>query len=193
MNETAVASDHLRGPLAPAPIPRGRFTLRTMDPVGDFELVHRWMNDPVVARFWELGGSARRLQAHLDQQFAGSHSRPYIGLLDDEPMSYWELYWAAEDRLAGYYPARSGDAGVHLLIGPGRFRGVGLGRHLVRAVAGWQLAHPRAGRVVAEPDVTNEASLRSFERAGFQRAGEVVLPEKTAALMICTPTSGVPQ
>lgn len=193
MSETTVEPGHLPGELTPVPTPRGQFSLRTMDPVDDVDLVLRWMNDPVVARFWNLDGSRRRLQAHVDQQFAGTHSRPYVGLLDDEPMSYWELYWASEDRFAGYYPARTGDAGVHLLVGPGRLRGSGLGGHLVRAVSDWQLAHPRAERVVAEPDTSNAASLRAFERAGFEYAGEIALPEKTAALMIRTPTPGAPR
>lgn len=183
MSESAVDAEHLAGALTPAGTPHGWFTLRRMDPVGDFELVHGWMNDPAVARFWDLAGTARRLQSHLDRQYAGTHSRPYLGLLDGVPMSYWELYWAAEDRLAGYYPAQDGDAGMHLLVGPARLRGGGLGGHLIRAVSSWQLAHPRAVRVVAEPDVTNDASLRAFARAGFERAGQVDLPEKTAALM----------
>jgi RimJ/RimL family protein N-acetyltransferase len=178
---------HLPARSVSAQTPHGLFTLRPVDHATDIDLLHSWMNDPDVARFWELDGPRERLVAHLEEQAAGRHSRPYLGLLGGDPMSYWELYWAQQDRLAGYYPARPGDAGLHLLLGPRRFRGVGLGRHLIRAVSGWQLAHPRTQRVVAEPDVLNAASLRAFERAGFRHADEIVLPEKTAVLMTREP------
>jgi acetyl CoA:N6-hydroxylysine acetyl transferase len=179
-------------PVGLAETPHGAFALRPLDPDADLGLLHTWMNDPAVARFWELDGPVDRLVAHLDQQTAGTHSRPYLGLLDGVPMSYWELYQAQQDRLAGYYPARPGDAGLHLLLGLERERGLGLGRHLIRAVSDWQLAHPRTTRVVAEPDVLNAASLRAFERAGFARTHELALPEKTAALMIRDPDPTTP-
>jgi acetyl CoA:N6-hydroxylysine acetyl transferase len=177
--------EHLPARREAAATPRGAFSLRPFRPgSGDDALLREWMNDPAVTRFWSLAGPALLLETHLHQLFAGSHSRPYLGLLDGVPMSYWELYWAAQDPLAAHYPAGPGDAGLHLLLGPARYRGVGLARHLIRAVSGWQVAHPRARRVVAEPDVRNTASIRAFEQAGFVRTEDVRLPDKTAALMV---------
>ena len=175
-----------------ATTPAGVFTLRQLDPVADVEMLHGWMNDPAVARFWQLDGPVRRLVTHLDEQFAGTHSQPCLGLVDGEPMSYWELYRAQDDRLAAYYAARPGDAGLHLLLGPARFRGVGLGRHLIEAVSRWQLDAPDTSRAVAEPDVCNAASLRAFERAGFRRTHDIDLPEKRAALMVRGPETTQP-
>ncbi|MGH3318502.1 MAG: GNAT family N-acetyltransferase [Nocardioidaceae bacterium] len=178
-------------PLA-AETPAGVFTLRPLDAVADVDMLHGWMNDPAVARFWELDGPIRRLVAHLEEQFAGTHSRPYLGLVDGEPMSYWELYRAQDDRLAAYYEARPGDSGLHLLLGPARFRGIGLGRHLIETVSRWQLDAPDTSRVVAEPDVRNTASMRAFEQAGFRRTHEIDLPEKRAALMVRDPATTQP-
>lgn len=170
--------------LAGVVTPGGRFTLRPFDRARDLERLHAWMNDPAVARFWALDGPLARLAAHLEQQAAATHSEPYVGLLDDVPMSYWEIYRAQYDRLAGYYPAQPGDAGIHLLLGPASFRGLGLGSHLIRAVADRLLVQPDTDRVVAEPDVGNGASLRAFERAGFRRTRDITMPEKTAGLMV---------
>lgn len=166
-------------------LPTGTFALRPVDPASDVALVHAWMNDPEVARFWELAVSADRVASYLCEQVGSAHSTPYIGELDGVPMSYWELYRADLDPLAGHYAARRGDAGVHLLLGPARSRGRGLGAQLLRAVAGWQLAaDPVATRVVAEPDVRNARSVRAFERAGFRRVTDIDLPDKRAALMV---------
>jgi acetyl CoA:N6-hydroxylysine acetyl transferase len=50
----------------------------------------------------------------------------------------------------------------------------------------WQFARePATRRVVAEPDVGNARMIRVFEQCGFRRAGELDLPDKRAALMVC--------
>ncbi|HEX2299878.1 MAG TPA: GNAT family N-acetyltransferase [Pseudonocardiaceae bacterium] len=163
----------------------GRFTVRRVDPPLDLALVHAWMNDPEVARFWEMPWPPDRIADYLHRQVASPHSTAYLGMLDGAAMSYWELYRADLDHLARYYPARDHDAGVHLLIGSAGHRGRGLAAELLRAVSGWQLdADPQAGRVVAEPDVRNERSVRVFEQAGFRRVADLDLPDKRAALMI---------
>lgn len=163
----------------------GRFALRRLDPDHDLALVHTWMNDPEVARFWEMPWPPGRIAEYLRRQLADRHSTSYLGTLSGVAMSYWELYRADLDPLARHYPARDHDTGVHLLLGPAEHRGRGLAADLLRAVCGWQLAaDPQAGRVVAEPDVRNERSVRAFEGAGFARVADLDLPDKRAALMI---------
>jgi acetyl CoA:N6-hydroxylysine acetyl transferase len=161
------------------------FELRPVDPERDVDLVHGWMNDPAVARFWDLAAERDRIARYLCEQVGSAHSTPYIGAVAGEPMSYWELYRADLDPLAAHYPAQPHDQGVHMLLGPPGYRGRGLGAPLLRMVAAAQLAaDPRATRVVAEPDVRNVASVRAFARAGFRLAGELDLPDKRAALLV---------
>ncbi|WP_375781977.1 GNAT family N-acetyltransferase [Streptomyces zingiberis] len=191
-------------PSAPAPGPRpapgsagalgtfaarltaGRFTLRPADPGTDTALLRAWAADPEVARWWpELDRPAAEVRRHLAGQLAQGRSTPCVGSLDGVPVSYWELYRADLDPLAGHYPARPHDAGLHLLIGPAAQRGRGLGPRLIRAVTGHQFAaDPRARRVLAEPDHRNARSVAAFRRAGFRPAGRIALPGKTAVLMV---------
>ncbi|MET8682311.1 GNAT family N-acetyltransferase [Streptomyces sp. NPDC004647] len=177
----------IRQDLAPAEtrLPAGTFTLRPVKPSADTPLVHAWMNDPEVARFWKMAQPIERIDAYLREQIASNHSTPYLGALDGTPMSYWELYRADLDPLANHYAARPRDAGVHLLLGPSGYRGRGLGAQLLRAVSDWQLRiDPYAGQVVAEPDIRNTRSVRAFERAGFRMTRHLDLPEKRAAFMV---------
>jgi acetyl CoA:N6-hydroxylysine acetyl transferase len=161
------------------------FELRRVDAELDLDVIHRWMHDPDVARFWELALPREEVAGYLRGQLASAHSEPWVGSLGGLPMSYWELYRADLDPLAAHYDARPHDAGVHLLLGMPDHRGRGLGSRLLRAVSAWQLERdPRATRVVAEPDVRNLASVRAFERAGFRRGRDIDLPDKRAALMI---------
>ncbi|MEU9446364.1 GNAT family N-acetyltransferase [Streptomyces sp. NPDC048304] len=152
----------------------------------DLPLVHRWMNDPAVAEFWELAGPANRTEEHLRAQLDGDgRSVPCLGVLDGTPMSYWEIYRADLDPLARHYPARPHDTGIHLLVGEAADRGRGVGSALLRAVADLILdRRPACARVLAEPDLRNTPSVAAFLSAGFRFADEVDLPGKRAALMI---------
>lgn len=167
------------------PTSAGVFALDPVRQDRDLDLLHTWINDPVVAEFWELDGASERVGAHLAGQSAACHTTPYIGRLDGTPMSYWEIYRADLDPLAQHYDARPHDTGIHLALGPWQYRGRGLGSVLLRAVGDWIFARSAwTTRIVAEPDVRNTASIRAFCNAGFQPAGMLSLPEKTALLVV---------
>ncbi|MCX4746501.1 acetyltransferase [Kitasatospora sp. NBC_01287] len=162
--------------------PAGQFRLRLVRPE-DLPLITEWMNDPAVDAFWELAGPPSVTERHVRAQLDGDgRSVPQLGLLNGEPISYWEVYRVEQDRLAAYYPVEPGDIGLHLLLGPARSRGRGLGAVLLAAMAEHLLR--TSPRVVAEPDVRNTPSVRAFARAGFTSTGEIELPEKRAALMM---------
>jgi acetyl CoA:N6-hydroxylysine acetyl transferase len=171
---------------ASATTPFGSFRLVPADPDRDFALVGGWMNDPDVAAFWELAGDPAVTARHIGAQTGGDgRSVPCLGLLDGAPMSYWEIYRADLDPLAGAYPASPQDTGIHLLIGGSADRGRGLGGTLIRAVAELILDNrPECTRVVAEPDLRNTPSVAAFLTAGFRFSAEVDLPGKRAALML---------
>lgn len=163
----------------------GEFTLRRLDLDRDLDLVHSWMNDPEVARFWRKPWARHRIASYLRRQQGSDHLAPYLGLLDGVPISYWELYRADLDPLAEHYAAHERDAGMHMLLGPAPYRGRRLGIDLLQTVSTWQLeADSRATRVVAEPDVKNARVIRALERAGFRRITDLDLPDKRAALMV---------
>lgn len=164
----------------------GTFRLVPVQPDRDLRLITHWMNDPAVAEFWELDGPADVTGRHLRAQLDGDgRSVPCLGVLDDTPMSYWEIYRADLDPVARYYPARPHDTGVHLLIGAVADRARGLGAALLRTVADQILDHrPACARVVGEPDLRNTPSVAAFLAAGFRLSAEVELPAKRAAVMI---------
>lgn len=163
----------------------GTFALRRPDPDHDLDLVHAWMNDPEVARFWKMAWPRDRIASYLCRQDRSTHSTPYLGELGGVPISYWELYRADLDPLAQYYDVREHDAGVHGLLGPAEYRGRRLGVSLLGAISNWLLdADRRASRVVLEPDVQNTRVIRLAELAGFRRVTDVDLPTKRAALMV---------
>jgi acetyl CoA:N6-hydroxylysine acetyl transferase len=163
----------------------GEFSLRRLDLVRDLDLMHSWMNDPEVARFWKMPWSRDQIASYLGRQDRSTHSTPYLGELDGVPMGYVELYRADLDPLADHYDAREHDAGLHALMGPTKYRAQRLAVDLVRTITTWQLdADPRATRVVIEPDVENKRAIWLAELAGFRRTVDLDLPNKRAVLMV---------
>jgi RimJ/RimL family protein N-acetyltransferase len=165
------------------PTSAGRFTLTPVKIDRDLPLIQSWMNDPDVARYWDLNGPPERTTEHVRTQIESLHSQPLLARLSGRAIGYWELYQAADDPLAAHYAAEPDDLGVHLLIGESDCRGIGLGGVLLRALAdAVQREKPR--RLVAEPDERNTASVRAFAAAGFTAAATLDLLEKRATLMI---------
>ncbi|QIP88456.1 GNAT family N-acetyltransferase [Streptomyces sp. Tu 2975] len=170
----------------PAATPVGVFRLVPVIVQRDLALISVWMNDPAVAAFWELAGPDSVTATHLRAQLDGDgRSIPCLGVLDDKPMSYFEIYRADLDPLARHYPARPHDTGIHLLIGGVVDRGRGIGSVLLRAVSDLVLDNrPRCTRVLAEPDMRNTPSVSAFLTSGFRYSAELDLPDKRAALMV---------
>ncbi len=163
------------------------FSLRLLDPARDLEVVHSWMNDPEVARYWKRAWPRDQIASYLHEQQLSTHSTPYLGELSGVAMSYWELYRADLDPLAQYYDAHAHDAGIHLLLGPAECRGRRLAADLLRVTSDWQLdADPLATRVIGEPDASNLRLIRVAELAGFRHVMDIDLPHKRAALLVRT-------
>jgi lysine N-acyltransferase len=167
---------------------RDGFDLRSAG-ASDAEQIAQWMAQPHIQQWWHQDWSVERWAEELEEQSAGEHSLPCVVAVDAEDFGYVELYRVRLDRLAEYYPSGEHDWGVHVAIGDPARAGRGLGRRLLRALADALLvADPACERVVAEPDVRNTPSVRAFAAAGFDRFGELQLPDKTAVLMVRTRT-----
>ncbi|MFC6088535.1 GNAT family N-acetyltransferase [Saccharothrix sp. BKS2] len=179
-------TDDLSGvPGPPLPVLTGRWRARAADPGRDLSLVHRWMQSPHVAAFWHQAWPRERWAEELRTQLAGVHSLPVLVDLDGDPVMYLEVYRAARDVVAGVYPARPHDIGLHVAVGELGMTDRGLVRSLLPELADALFAaDPRCTRVLLEPDVRNRRAISSFTAGGFAPVGEVLLPDKVALLMV---------
>ncbi|MDA4825095.1 GNAT family N-acetyltransferase, partial [Enterobacter kobei] len=74
-------------------------SFRVADVALDGERFTRWMNTPRVNAFWEMAGPQAEQENYLRRQLDSTYCYPVIGCFDDQPFGYFELYWAAEDRI----------------------------------------------------------------------------------------------
>lgn len=172
------------------PVLDREIAFRAVNPAFDLDLIHGWMCQPHVIPFWQLDFSRKKFEQHLMRMLEDSHQSLYLGLLDGEPISYWEIYWACDDLIGRHYRADSFDQGVHLLIGPPEKTGRGLARPLLLNMMRFMFAESRTQRLVVEPDHRNAAMIHVFKRCGFLPDREVELPDayppKRALVMFCS-------
>ncbi|EOX8478110.1 N(6)-hydroxylysine O-acetyltransferase [Salmonella enterica subsp. indica] len=167
--------------------PRVRKTLsfRVADPVLDAERFTRWMNDPRVEYFWEQSGSLEVQSAYLERLLAGKHAFPLIGCFDDQPFSYFEIYWAAEDRIGRHYLWHPFDRGLHLLVGEQQWRGAHYVQSWLRGLTHYLLLdEPRTQYTVLEPRADNQRLFRHLEPAGYRTIKEFDFPHKRSRMVM---------
>ncbi|WP_306416152.1 GNAT family N-acetyltransferase [Micromonospora okii] len=164
----------------------GEFALRALDPAADAALVHSWVTHPKAA-FWLMADAdVDRVAADYARIAANPHQAAFVGLWRGEPAFLVERYDPAQVELAGRYPARPGDVGMHFLCAPTDTPVSGFSRAVITTVMAWLFADPTHRRVVVEPDARNSAVHALNAAVGFVPAGTVELPDKTGLLSFCT-------
>lgn len=146
----------------------------------DLPLLHRWLNDPEVIRWWEgddvsWGGVVRRYGSTNDDP--GEH---WVALVGTEPVGWIQCYaWAdyadeEESQALFAVGVERTAAGIDYLVGEAGHRGRGLGSAMIRAFVQTVVfgQHDAWTQVSAGPYVANEASWRALERAGFSPLGD---------------------
>ncbi len=161
------------------------FSFRSVDVDRDLDLIHRWMNDPVVARFFQEEGSREEHRRYLERIEEDPRIYSMIASLDDRPFGYFEVYWAKEDRVSPYYDVHDYDRGWHVLIGDPEFRGKAYATSWLTSISHYLfLDDPRTQRIVGEPDVGHTQQIRNLDRSGYAKVKEFEFPHKRAMLVM---------
>ena len=164
----------------------GTFAFRSVDPVSDAELLHRWVTHPKAA-FWMMrDAKPQDVERAYRGITADEHHHAYLGLHEGAPVFLMERYDPARRELVGLYEAEPGDVGMHFLVAPADRPVHGFTRAVITAVMAYLFADPAVERVVVEPDVRNKAVYALNEAVGVGPEREIRKPEKEALLSFCT-------
>ena len=157
----------------------------------DLPLLHRWLNEPGVVRWWEgddvswdaVVGDYGSGSTDPTEYWIAQHDGRDIGWIqcyavadypDESEVRHW---WAlGVDRSAG---------GIDYLIGEPADRGQGYGAAMISAFVPlvWA-AHPEWTQLGASPVAANVASWRALEKAGFRFAGSFTDEHGPCRLML---------
>ena len=155
----------------------------------DLPLLHEWLNDPAVVRWWEGAdvswpGVLRRYRDERPDWI-----EHWIALREGEPIGWIQCYGAVEEAAgeATYWRDHldlERTAGIDYLVSP-EARGGGTGSLMIRTFVRDVVfaRHPEWDVVAAGPFEANEPSWRALERAGFRRRAVLEDPEGPCVLM----------
>jgi len=160
-------------------------SFRVADVAEDAARFTRWMNAPRVNAFWEMAAPQPELESYLRKQLDSAYCCPVIGCFDDQPFGYFEIYWAAEDRIGRHYRWQPYDRGLHMLVGEEAWRGAHFIRSWLRGLTHYLfLDEPRTQRIVAEPRYDNQRLFRHLPVAGYHTLKEFDFPHKRSRLVM---------
>lgn len=164
----------------------GRLRLLRLAPEEDADLIHGWVREE-RARFWGMNGldrdEVRDIYLFLDS--LDTH-HGYLMTVDGQPAGIFQTYEPQEDPVAEAYPARAGDAGLHLLLAPAARPVPNFTPTLLSGLVRFLFSDPAKDRVVAEPDARNSKAIGRFVGFGFEAGPTVQLAEKEARLVFLT-------
>lgn len=164
------------------------------DSTSDVDLLHDWLNDPRVDEYWKDAGDRRFHDNWLQQRYQDAHVLPVLGSYRGtqgkdqntiEPFAYFEIYWAAEDKISQAYPTEEFDRGIHMLVGSATHRGPHRVRSWLPSLAHYIFsADNRTQRILSEPDHRNLKMISYLEEYGFKKVKEHDMGHKVAAIMV---------
>lgn len=145
-------------------------------------LLHNWMNQNHVKKYWGKGWSEKRIKSYLKKK-TESYYHVFIVLIDEQPVAYTELY-ALRDEPKGETPQYSeNDWGWRFLIGPPDFIGCGLSKAIGHSVMSYLFKMKRAQNIFCKPDIKNKKMIKFTKGINHKNLGSVHQDNKIVALM----------
>jgi aminoglycoside 6'-N-acetyltransferase len=158
----------------------------------DLPLLHRWLNEPGVVRWWEGDDVSWEAVVRDYGSASTDATEHWIAVVDGGDVGWIQCYATADneddDEVANWrrlgVPRTA--AGIDYLVGEPTQRGAGLGTAMIRAFVTKVVfaRHPGWTQVCASPYAANEASWRALQRAGFHHAGTFSDDEGPCRLMV---------
>jgi RimJ/RimL family protein N-acetyltransferase len=148
--------------------------------IDDLELMHRWLNDDFVARWWPGWPSLEQVRAKYVPRIDGTDpTRGFIIEIDGRPSGFIQCYRDVADspdfRVLFEEPERA--AGVDLFLGNREYAYRGMGPRIVRRFLQQIVFAPVDTSVcMIDPAQNNHAAVRAYEKAGFHHIRTIQVP-----------------
>jgi aminoglycoside 6'-N-acetyltransferase len=156
----------------------GEISFRPVE-TGDIPDLYRWRQEPHVQRWWyedddsepTLDVVARNYGPHHDDK-----EHRYIIELDGRSIGYIQMYLLSDWPDYAALIQEQG-AGIDLFIGEPDVINKGIGTEVIkRFVEDVVFADPSIDTCIIDPEITNTAAIRAYEKAGFVPVRTVVVP-----------------
>lgn len=144
--------------------------------VADLPLLHRWLLNPAVARWWDAAPDYDTIVAKYTPRIEGrSPTKCYLILYAARPVGFIQVCnTAAYLAFAAAINAGSDSASIDVYIGEDDYRWRGFGPLALRAfLQNVVFADPLITHCLIDPHPENTVAIRAYERAGFHHVRQL--------------------
>lgn len=153
----------------------------------DLDLFYDWHHKEFISEFWELNVSKSELLNYIKKIKSSSYQLPLIFEVEGEPVGYFEVYWAYDDRIAPYCDPKIYDRGVHLLIAQEKYLRTRIVYDALKHVSKFLFEeNSKTENVYGEPRSDNKKIIKfAHKLPGWEFKKIFNFPHKEAALLEC--------
>lgn len=158
------------------------FTFRQVEE-NDIPLLYKWFHEPHVSKWWPVPRESEYFEQFL-ARIRSKGTTPYVGLYKGRPLGYVQCYPIGQKDRDWLPPLPEGTIGTDQFIGEPDCIGKGYGTAFLREFARFYAKQePGISTIIVDPDPTNEAAVRCYEKVGFKSRGVVNAPWGPAHIM----------
>ncbi len=154
---------------------------------GDMPLVLSWFKEPHVRQWWPAPEENELFENFL-QRIRSKNTFPYMILVDGKSIGYIQYYYIDRSvQKAGEWlpPLPEATVGTDQFIGNPEYLGKGYGTVCIKEFITY-LTHavePSITTFIVDPEPTNYAAIRCYEKVGFRQLGNYTTPFGPILLM----------
>ena len=144
----------------------------------DLDLMHRWLNDDFVARWWPGWPSLEQVRAKYAPRIEGTEpTKCYIIELEERPVGFIQCYYIRDWPEYAIGAEGATAAGIDLFLGERRYGYQGLGPRVIRQfLREVMFAEYAVDSCIIGPAQNNHAAIRAYEKVGFRYLKTVSIP-----------------
>jgi len=154
-----------------------QITFRAMQE-SDTALLFQWLKEPHVARWWwpYRGLYERFVERFNLAAYKQNAYNPFIGYVNEQPIAFIQYYNAARSYHTWkqvYRDPLAKAVGVDMCIGEPNCVGKGYGTTILKAFVKKIFDETDTLTILIDPDATNQAAIRCYQKVGFIAVTEV--------------------
>lgn len=150
----------------------------------DFELLHKWLNTPHVARWWDGSVTIKEVRHKFLDVISSDWQHGFIVSSAGRRIGYIQSYRAHRIGGGWWLNEPVSTLGIDQFLGDEDLLGRGLGTDMVRLYSDHLLCRcTPAETIIADPKPENIRAIRSYLKAGFRERGLVETPDGVALVM----------
>jgi RimJ/RimL family protein N-acetyltransferase len=140
----------------------------------DIPLLVSWFAQPHVSQWWPTPSEDELIEKFLER-IRSKNTFGYLVRLNDKPIGYIQYYYIdrANQKTGLWLPELpQGTVGIDQFIGDAAYVGKGYGTQLIKKfIAYLKILEPQTTTIIVDPDPTNYAAIRCYEKVGFRKIG----------------------